>query len=268
MNNLILGVATNYTVAELKPLILSMRRHYKGHAVLFMHNPGDDMIELLVKNNIELVLLPTLIFNGVDICNERHVHYLKYLIEHGHKYDRAFTIDTRDLIFQGDPFAHECTTDLEVFDEGEVYANCNCNGNWWINGIYGGAMFKYMADKKILCAGSTMGTVQGMKLYLSRLLEEIAHMKKVRGPQLQAQNPVVDQPCHGVIIHNYQYPGKYKVHRNGYGPVATMSFFGECTFNDEGYLLNKDGSIPAVVHQWDRVEQHKQHFYDKAIGIK
>jgi hypothetical protein len=206
------------------------------------------------------------ISNGVEICNIRHLVYKQFLEENPQYNERIFILDTRDLIFQDNPFKHESTTELEFFLEPVMYKDSECNGNWWIRGIYGEEVYQRMSHLYTACAGTTIGTRSGMLFYLDSIINEIDRMIVLRGGNnLQNHNPVVDQPCHGYLIYNNHFPN-YKLYQSGEGPVATMNDHKNMLFDREGNLLNNDGSLIAVVHQWDRTGIFVDHFRKKAIG--
>jgi len=264
MSNLVMAIATGYKVSDLEPLIKSLRRYYLGEVVLFMYNVDEDMQLFLNQYNIKVQGIPTDMRNGVEICNYRHQAYKEYL-QNRNDVRRVLILDSRDTIFQDDPFKHQLTTEVEFFMESQIYSKCDCNGNWWINGIYGQEVFNKMANEYIVCAGTTMGTRDGMLFYFDEILGEIRRIKSIRSIQQELSNPVVDQPCHGYLIYNGSL-NKFKKYMSGYGPVATMSFHNNMKFDKQGNLLNEDGSVVAIVHQWDRTGYFKEHFYKKALA--
>jgi len=259
-----MAMATRYNVEDLKPLVLSLRRYYKDSFVLFMYNPTQDMIDFLNYNDVKLVNIPCDISNGVDIANTRYKLYLDYLEFNCTDVENIMITDARDVIFQDSPFNHEITTELEFFLEPEKYKNCDCNGKWWIEGIYGKDTYSKLCDEYIICSGTTIGTRSGILFYLKSMVKEIDRMIEMRGPQSKQLNPVMDQPCHGYLIYNNYFPN-HKKYLSGFGPIATMNFHKDIKI-ENGKLLNADGTIVSVVHQWDRTGQYKELFYRKAIG--
>jgi len=266
MSNLVMGVATRYTANDLEPLVKSLRKHYSEDFVLFMYDPDYNMIDMLDYYNVKWETLSSDISNGVEICNVRHLIYKQFLEENPQYDKKVFIIDTRDVIFQDNPFKHETTTSLEFFLENVTYINSECNGNWWIRGIYGEEVYQRMQHKCVVCAGTTLGTREGMMFYLNSIINEIDRMIILRGGNnMSHHNPVVDQPCHGYLIYNNHFPD-CKLYLSGHGPVATMNDHNKMIFDKDGNLLNMDGSVVAVVHQWDRTGYFKDHFYKRAIA--
>jgi hypothetical protein len=68
-----------------------------------------------------------------------------------------------------------------------------------------------------------------------------------------------DQGIHNVL----RLEGKLEnpiIHANRQGPVLTMGVMqpGDFQSNPAGLVLNEDGSVPAVLHQYDRLPELKK----------
>ena len=263
MSNLVMGVAVGYTVEQLEPFVISLRKHYKDDVVLFVNMDDESVVSFLEQNDVMSVPMPPTIREHVQICNQRHDIYKEFLLKNFKDTDRILICDVRDIVFQDDPFKHEKKAELEFFCESELIKNDECNGPWWMGGTYGQDVLNELGDHLIVCAGTTIGTRDGMLTYLDELIKEINRMVEIRGHELQKTRPVVDQVCHNYLIYTRKF-NDYILYNTGYGPVATMSFEKDYEF-DNDILLNKNGSIPAVVHQWDRTK-HKDVFLRKALS--
>lgn len=264
MTNLVMGVAVGYTVEQLEPFVLSLRKHYKDDCVLFVDTKDNSVVSFLEENDVLPIPMPPQLREHVQICNERHKVYRDFLKSNFKDVDRILICDVRDVIFQDDPFKHKKEADLEFFTESEIIKNDECNGPWWMGGTYGDDVLQELGDKPIVCAGTTIGTRSGMMMYLNKLIEELDKMIAFNGPERQKTRPVVDQVCHNYLIHKGKFDN-YILYENGYGPIATMSFEKECYFNTYFDMLNKDLTIPAVIHQWDRT-RHQDIFLKKATS--
>lgn len=264
MTNLVMGVAVGYTVEQLEPFVISLRKHYKDECVLFVDIKDDSVVSFLEENDVLSIPMPPQLREHVQICNERHKVYRDFLKSNFKDVDRILICDIRDVIFQDDPFKHEKEAELEFFCESEVIKNDECNGPWWMGGTYGQDVLNALGDKLIVCAGTTIGTRNGMLSYLDKLIEELDKMIAYNGAERQKTRPVVDQVCHNYLIYTGKFDN-YVLYRTGYGPIATMSFEKEYHFNPQQELYNKDLSVPAVVHQWDRTK-HKDVFLRKALS--
>jgi hypothetical protein len=171
----------------------------------------------------------------------RHFVYRNYLKENHH--DLVLLSDVRDVLFQDDPFADPLRAELEICLEAKRLPIGECPYNqFFLNALYGTQAAQSLADKPIACAGTVRGTSDGVKRYLIRTTQHIEQLWRPIG--------MCDQG-----MHNYLYwTGALEpaaVYENGHGPVYTAG--NELSvFTDAGFVRNDDGSIPAIVHQYDR----------------
>jgi hypothetical protein len=82
-----------------------------------------------------------------------------------------------------------------------------------------------------------------MMAYLSEMIAGIIWRRRPMGP--------LDQGVHNALFHGGRLADS-RVIPNEYGRVLTLGLMSSPHVNEEGYLVNADGSLPAVVHQWDR----------------
>jgi hypothetical protein len=151
--------------------------------------------------------------------------------------------DIRDVLFQDDPFRGGVGR-LEVFAEeppatiGGQQANSD-----WIRELYGPAVLAEMADKPISCSGTVFGDRESILHYLSEMRQE----------SFWRRQPLT---AHDQGIHNYLvWSGRLEpvtLVANGEGRVLSMALMPSFRRDHDGYLLNRDGTRPAVVHQYDR----------------
>jgi hypothetical protein len=264
MSNLVMGVGVGYTVEQLEPFVVSLRKHYNDDVILFVDTNNESVISFLEQNDVMSVPMPPSLREHVQICNERHKVYRDFLQSNFKDVERILICDVRDVIFQDDPFKHKKEAELEFFCESELIKNDECNGPWWMGGTYGQEVLDHLGNNLIICAGTTIGTRDGMLLYLNELINEIDRMIVMRGQELQKTRPVVDQVCHNFLIYTGKFPS-HKLYKTGYGPIATMSFERDYLINSDGVLQNRMGNIPSVVHQWDRTKE-KDLFLRKAVS--
>jgi hypothetical protein len=260
MVQLVLGTAIGYNAQQLEPFAKSLRKHYNGHIAMVVSNVDESLQSFFTKYDIKTFQVEGS-FGHDQICNIRHQFHRSVLENNYFDVDKVFLCDTRDAVFQANPFDHEMTTELEFFMEKQLYKNCNCN-SWWLKGDYVGAygqtVYEEICDEYIICAGTTMGTRAGIIFYLDKMIEELNKLNTSRGVY------VVDQPSHGFLIYSGVFPSHKKYH-SGQGPVATMNAYTDMKFDESGNLLNDDGTICPVVHQWDRTGDKKMIFENKSM---
>jgi len=234
----------------------------------------------------------------------------------------SMVVDTRDIFFQADPFASlgDPTTttteaasggqpDLLFVEEIAKYSNTMTMpemshravdlGESWryklrIEPCYGKEKVRAheLVDRPILCSGTVIGTRDGMRRFMSVLVDEF-RTNNARGPSCRSPT-TTDQWTMNYLY----YKGKFGFVRNtktlpwGTGPVLTVgkpcvnSAMGKnrtsqkdmmVFHEDSGLILNpheRDGSIARVaptLHQWDRCSnwinpwfrEHKQLYMRK-----
>ena len=82
-----------------------------------------------------------------------------------------------------------------------------------------------------------------MLAYLSEMIAEIVWRRRPMGPH--------DQGVHNGLIQTGRLPFAELI-PNEHGRVLTLGRVKTPRVNGDGILLNADGSVPAVIHQWDR----------------
>lgn len=170
---------------------------------------------------------------------------------------RVLLSDARDVLFQRDWSAHPAlagAADLWVFAEDQTIGNCRFNRAWLdqIDPALAGAL----ADRRILCSGTTIGTGAGILAYLDA-------MAAVGGALLAAGRAGVvgqDQGNHNFLLHTGRLAAlRPRVLTNDDNLVNTVGY-GWKAVDAEGRAINVRGERSWVVHQYDR--------YDAALAAR
>lgn len=162
---------------------------------------------------------------------------------------RVLLADTGDVIFQRDPFSTAVPDDGLVgsFEESPwLIGTCNSN-SVWVRGCYGDAGLRRLADKGIYNCGVTLGGVDAMIRYLRTLIREMARAAGWRRVPQQG----VDQACHNYMFH-LAPPAPLTTFVNGAAPFIHLFYRdpARLAFSPDGELLNDNGDVVNVVHQW------------------
>ena len=182
----------------------------------------------------------------------RYLLYLEHLQDPGFPpVDRVFLTDTRDLIFQRDPFdtahsGHALTMFLE--ERSMTIGACLANSGW-MRQCYGETALAAIADRPIYCSGTMLGDRDAMVTYLEALIREIA---RAAGRRFVAPSGF-DQACHNHLLYGGP-PVPFVAADNGAAAVMQLAHRPDdrLEFSPDGELLNDDGAVVPVVHQWDR----------------
>ncbi|QPN64311.1 hypothetical protein [Synechococcus sp. CBW1004] len=160
--------------------------------------------------------------------------------------DAVLLSDSRDVVFQADPFAsmHSgCCTGQEynTMDESPINAH-------WIRSTYGESGFERLVDLPVLCSGVTIGSFRSVLAYLDQFCAEIGRRAVERRSVLI---PIWDQAYHNMILR--RDPPADLVLMPWHSQLATV---GEVppealSVEDDGRIA-VDDAVPAILHQYDR----------------
>ncbi len=185
----------------------------------------------------------------LNITCMRYFLARQFLLQVADRYDNVMLADSRDVVFQRDPFAGlpaGLTTGLESGIVRDQSNNCE-----WLRHLFGDNPSFPMADvlaEKVICSGVTLGDTASVAAYLERLCAEF--MDKL--PRMIHQ-PYLDQGVHIGLLRTGQIPGA-RLTSNGEDCIATLCTSDLSEFNLEptGAVLAANGLPVSIVHQYDR----------------
>ena len=186
--------------------------------------------------------------------------YYIYLAQHAGEYANVLISDVRDVIFQRDPFDFDLGDEVCVFleDDRDRIRDCRYNTNWLKLGFGDGAV-EEVGDNLVSCSGVTLGSYRAMMHYLEVMNEHLLRLK--------SHPNGMDQGVHNYVLYKQRLKG-VRVFSNGQAPVLTM---GKTTdlptrFDEQGRVLNDDGTVPGVLHQYDRHIELGRFTLDESSG--
>jgi hypothetical protein len=271
--DLILGTVEHYDFYEFRRFLISLRQtSFRGHVCLFA-GPGISRatIRKIRRYDVEVVPYrrafpfimdphpdaPESLPQPIYVFNYRHYFYFDYLLKHGRKIRNVLLTDVRDVIFQRDPFAFPLSNRIHVAMENPDISvgACPWTSQWVLAG-YPPEVLGRLKDKEMSCAGTTMAPVPLMMRYLRQMLAEIAGMNDAYA--------CADQAAHNVLLHEGKLDPVARL-RNFAGPILTLGSEPRYELNEQKELVNRDGSIIAVIHQYDRHPELVRIFEAKAV---
>jgi hypothetical protein len=258
--DLILGIIDNYTFYEVSPFILTLRKTtFDGHVCLFA---GESIsivtIAVLRRFGVEVIRykdkfpfvpdpheenvkwLP----NPIYIYNYRHFLYLDYLLKHPGEFRNVLMTDVRDVIFQKDPFDFDVQDGIHVAMESSKIpiGRCPWNSGWIISG-FGEAALDEVRDLQVSCAGTTLAPAPHMEHYLRMILAMIQQMADAY--------ECADQAAHNLMLHEGRLEPATRLY-NFRSPFLTVGTETSYRLDASRGLVNEDGSLINLVHQYDR----------------
>ncbi len=180
----------------------------------------------------------------------RHLLYLQFLREHRQKYSHVFITDCRDVFFQANPFSVGLPPGVHFFlEEAAAKIGYSPDHVRWLMSQFGRPVLDELANKTVSCAGTTFGDIESMIGYLSTMVSLSMSVRSLREHD-------GDQGIHNYILRKQLLPNAI-IHENRRGPVMTMGMMvpGDIHFNPEGWIINDNGGIPPILHQYDRIKQ-------------
>ena len=267
--NLAIALADGYTGVQLTPLLRSFRERVAG---------SDAILVLLVQS--EPVGLRQGLVDGESVALQffdesalplrwqretphamRYFLYARYLRALGRNtnFQRVLWADSRDVIFQANPFHVVGDRDRACFFEehhGKTLRSERTNMHW-VRDMYGERMLRDLGHKRISCSGFSVGGVHSMATYLSMMLQGLQSAPAF-GEKLHEQHLLgYDQGVHNIIVHATMLDTdiEYELFNFTHGPVFHGNAVeeGMYTLDAAGDVCDLRGNKYAVVHQYDHV---------------
>lgn len=179
----------------------------------------------------------------------RYLWYLDWYHQHaGDGYDQLLIADTRDVVFQFDPFSGGLDQPIFTGIEAITMGSSKVNRDWYVQ-AFGEEKYDEIKPHLVLCSGVTGGEFGAMGEYLEAFVQltlDCGH-RVVRGNGY-------DQALHNYLL-RYTPIGERVALCDALSPrLITLHYLGEQAFRiDEGNLIkNAAGALIAIVHQYDR----------------
>lgn len=258
--NLILGISDNYNYFHLSRFCESLHKTpFKGRVCLFLGpNTGVHTERKLQELGVETIRYNAEFpyiknphpknFKGlpdpIHIYNFRHFLYYDYILKHENEFGNVLLTDTRDVVFQKDPFDFPIEESLYVAMESreKLIGSCVYNSRWILNG-YSQEKLDELSGQIVSCAGTTLGPMSQVKRYLHTLLIAIIALK-------DAYN-CADQAVHNDLLHSGALQPVRQLFNND-TPILTVGAEFSFQHDAQGYLLDGKGHRANIVHQYDR----------------
>lgn len=265
--NLVLGYCSGYNYHQVSPFVESLTKVIGSDRIVFFVSCLDSRtIKRLRSKGIELIFHSAVYPYFEDISpyrkdvpaelkdkhlspnSLRYILYRAFLKSLAGKVDWILHSDTRDVVFQSNPFQYYNQEGLYCFLEDSRFSikDDSFNSNW-IKFGFGDELFNEIKNQPICCSGVTLGSHHEFQLYLDKMVEKIIELPDLLG---------LDQGIHNVLLFKNQLGNVILVPEN-FGVVATLGHrpYDEIQYDQKGCLLNCEGDIVPVIHQYDRHPQ-------------
>jgi hypothetical protein len=173
----------------------------------------------------------------------RYKHYYDVIERMAADADQILLTDVRDVLFQADPFDPDVAELEVVLEDPSMTLDDQPNNRRWLAGLYGPDVLVALRGLTASCSGTVAGQRAGILRYLAEMRAAISWRRRPLGSH--------DQGIHNYLLRNGQF-GEPLIVENGSGRVLTMGGMTRVRERSDGTVLNEDGSVPAVLHQYDR----------------
>jgi hypothetical protein len=182
---------------------------------------------------------------SLHIMLERYFIALELLRAHPNAFENVLLSDSRDVVFQQNPFTRIGQSLVSGLEETTI--GCCVMNSDWIRHLYGSNVYNQMFNRRVVCAGITLGPAYQMEQYLVAMCAEI--WKCLPKVALIAQ---YDQGIHNYLI--YTDKVRLELTDNRAGIIATLHYENPSNIQTDGAggVVTVQGKVPAIVHQYDR----------------
>ncbi|NBW56529.1 hypothetical protein EBR43_01850 [bacterium] len=254
-NNLIIGMATGFcgSIDNIDNFAISVRRVYKGDICIISDSEDEDFYQYLESFDIDTVRIQEKI-TVEKIMRERWIKPREVILSLYPDVDKVIMSDTRDMVYQDNPFLYFSGCDLELSAETITIDQCQQWNSKWIRQMYGNKVLEQVKDQHVLCGGMMAGKRDAIIKLCDVMIEE---GDKYPIPDPGVPPIFVDQATLNVFYALGKLP-KTNINYTGDKLVATIGHsLGTMSLRD-GLVVNlnkQPAVVPAMIHQYDR---HKQ----------
>ena len=220
----------------------SLRAVYSGGVALFVHQ-DPALLAFLAAHDVEAVVVaPTEAWTPQPVV-ARFSAYERYIAARPDLRHVLLT-DVRDVVFQGEPFA-PAPTGLEVFVEYEAGRMADHAFQMkHLRALAGDALARQLEAHACICAGTIVGPADEAARLCRLILTLGAIPRSAVGGGFG-----VDQASLALAVGYGLIPAQVQ---DNYRRVATIGMTSDGVSFKDGLIVNPDGGVSPVVHQYDR----------------
>lgn len=245
--NLILCSVLNYKWEVVQPFFKSFESvgFENCDCIVFVSRISNSTLNKIKSCGAIVINIPKE-YENMNVNKMRWKMYFDYVINNIDKYNLVLATDSRDAFFQRDLF--------QFYDSKKSFLGVALEEDYlservlkiWITYAFGKEVFKKIKNKRMICAGTILGTVDKFIQFAYNIWE------KVKNDSFNLK--LHDQAVTNYIIYiekKFDDCLKKSEYKDGY--IITLGLVrNNITLDNENNILNEDGEIAALVHQYDR----------------
>jgi hypothetical protein len=242
--NLILGVVETYSLYNILPFFKSLIHTNIRNCdiVMFVRKVSPRLINYLKSIRVFTYEIPQE-YKNFSIVKLRWKLYIDFLKEKKNDYKLVLSVDVRDTFFQKDIFKfYENQKHFLGIAIEDGTLNEDYNKKWIIDFV-GEKMHKTIQNERIICAGTIWGT-----------LDKFLELAQILWDKLLINIQTTDQGIANYLFYHEKIFKDCLLKSDNYGPIMTIGLTEskKIILDEEDNVLNFNGEIASVIHQYDR----------------
>ena len=256
--NAILGIIVKYSWKKILPFIKSVLQANFNNCdiIMFISGLSQSVINNLKSFGVKIYNLP-IQFNDVgQIYTERWKIYLDFLNNNKDKYNLILSVDVKDTIFQREFFSlYENYEQFLGFSLEELTID-NSIYKYMIKELFGIDSLNQIKNKRIINAGTIWGTINSFIKFSSILYNKLLLISSISNDQ-----SIINY----LIYYENILSNCLIINSDGYGSVMTLGLTkrNNIRLDNENNILNYDGQVASIIHQYDRHPHLKKIIIEK-----
>jgi hypothetical protein len=253
----IISAIAGYSFEDFSLFLCSALRNTSANIVLIADQCNQDLRARLTASPRVQLVQTGLVQDPRSMVIRRFKLALK-LVRRG-QWRQVLLCDSRDVILQDDPFRFNhgipnldgSTTEglhgLVLTEEPIRIRSCQVNSHW-IKQYYDSKVLDAISTKPVLCAGTILGDQDSMRQFLASFTAKMDAVK----PKDQAIAWGLDQATLNACTWGGHLETPFTTSQNNQGFALSLHHETRFHFNRNGRLINEDGNVVPVIHQYDR----------------
>jgi len=250
MHDLVLAMAGGFEASTLIPFLRSLHAAgFAGEVRLLLHRNPPGTTEALRREGATPIAVE---LEGVPETWSYNVARYRLFADElaACDADRVLLADSRDVIFQRDPFSTALAEEgLHLFEEhpSRPIGACIWTSSW-LRYRYGDAALLPVASRPVLCSGFVLGDTRRIRSYVALVAEEILPSLRATHYMAGYDQGIVNALAYsgrleGLVAH--PWASALALHLGNAPP-------GEVHADRLGRVVNRAGEVACAVHQYDR----------------
>ncbi len=242
----VVTVATGYPADVLKPLVLSLREHSDAPLVI-VANAGSGLERAFADQGVVVYEVPSASGYRPYPALARLEYYLDILAGLPRSVERLLFVDSRDVMFQADPFAGLADAPLQFFAENDDTTGwklTTTNGRW-ARMMLPVSMSRALAGRPIVNGGVIAGTPEGLAAMCRAKLDIARQTHEWTKHTTGLDNISTNVVAHAGLVQGALTTANHIEVANIYRDTA-MSL--DCN----GRIVSPRGRTCPIVHMYDR----------------